>query len=93
MHEIIKENILITIESIDLIEERFSKISQPEDMISSNNGVLILDIRGRTTHNAFIPIGYLKIWAFFRPIPLFLTPKKGFLEIIGKTEKLVSWVT
>jgi uncharacterized protein with HEPN domain len=43
MREIIKENILSIIESIELIEERFLTITQPEDMISSNHGVLILD--------------------------------------------------
>ena len=43
MREIIKENILSIIESIELIEERFLTITQPDDMISSNHGVLILD--------------------------------------------------
>lgn len=40
--EIIAENIRLISESIDLVIKRFSKINQPDDLVS-NDGVLILD--------------------------------------------------
>ncbi len=41
--EIIAENIRLISESIDLVVKRFSTINHPDDLVSNENGVLILD--------------------------------------------------
>jgi uncharacterized protein with HEPN domain len=41
--DIIRDNLQIILESIVLIENRFSKINSADDLISSADGVLILD--------------------------------------------------
>ncbi len=41
--EIIVENIHLISESLDLVTKRFSKINHPDDLVSNENGVLILD--------------------------------------------------
>ena len=43
LDDIIRENLQIILESIVLIEHRFSKINSAEDLVSSTDGVLILD--------------------------------------------------
>ena len=44
MHDdIIKDNLQIILEAIVLIENRFSTINSADDLVSSANGVLILD--------------------------------------------------
>lgn len=43
MSEEIKERFQFILESIILIEERFSKIKLPDDLINSNDGIMILD--------------------------------------------------
>ena len=44
MHEnFIKEDLQSIIESIELVEIRFSNIKQPDDFVSNNEGTLILD--------------------------------------------------
>ena len=40
---IIMDNLRLIIESIDLIKARFLKISHPDDLVSSESGVIILD--------------------------------------------------
>ena len=40
---IIFENLKLILESLDLVNERFSKINHPDDFVSNENGVLILD--------------------------------------------------
>jgi uncharacterized protein with HEPN domain len=41
--EVILENLQLISESLDLINDRFSNINQPDDFVSDENGVLILD--------------------------------------------------
>ncbi len=41
--DIIRDNLQIILESIVLIENRFSKINSADDLVSSEDGVLILD--------------------------------------------------
>lgn len=41
--DVIFENLQLISESLDLIHDRFSKINQPDDFVSNENGVLILD--------------------------------------------------
>ena len=41
--DIIQDNLQIIMESIVLIENRFSKINSADDLVSSEGGVLILD--------------------------------------------------
>lgn len=41
--EIIVENLLLISESLDLVDKRFSRVTQPDDFLSNENGVLILD--------------------------------------------------
>ena len=41
--DVIFENLQLISESLDLINDRFSKINQPDDFVSNENGVLILD--------------------------------------------------
>lgn len=41
--EIIFENLQLISDSIDLIVERFSKIKYPDDLVSNEGGVLLLD--------------------------------------------------
>ena len=41
--EIILENLHLILESLELIDTRFSKINNPDDFVSNDNGVLILD--------------------------------------------------
>lgn len=41
--EIIRENLQLILESLDLITHRFARISTPEDLVSSEHGVLVLD--------------------------------------------------
>ncbi len=41
--DIIRDNLQIILESIVLIENRFSKINSADDLVSSADGVLILD--------------------------------------------------
>jgi len=41
--EIIIENIHLISESLDLVIKRFLKINHPDDLVSNENGVLILD--------------------------------------------------
>ena len=41
--EIILENFHLMLESLELIKIRFSKINHPDDFVSNDNGVLILD--------------------------------------------------
>ncbi|HAO22323.1 MAG TPA: toxin-antitoxin system antitoxin subunit [Desulfobacteraceae bacterium] len=43
MPDIIKEKLQIIIESIQMIETRFSRISKADDLVLSEEGVLILD--------------------------------------------------
>lgn len=44
MHNpILSDNLKIILESIDLIEERFSKINLADDFVTSSEGVLLLD--------------------------------------------------
>jgi len=43
LDDIIRDNLQIILESIVLIEDRFSKINSAEDLVSSKDGVLILD--------------------------------------------------
>ncbi|MBW1705288.1 MAG: DUF86 domain-containing protein [Deltaproteobacteria bacterium] len=43
LDDIIRDNLQIILESIVLIEHRFSKINSAEDLVSSTDGVLILD--------------------------------------------------
>jgi uncharacterized protein with HEPN domain len=43
LDEIIRDNLQLLMESIDLIGNRFSKINSADDLVSSENGVLILD--------------------------------------------------
>ena len=44
MHdEVIFENLKLISGSLDLINERFSKINQPNDFVSNDNGILVLD--------------------------------------------------
>ncbi len=43
LDDIIRDNLQIILESIVLIEQRFSKINSAEDLVSSTDGVLILD--------------------------------------------------
>jgi len=43
LDDIIRDNLQIILESIVLIESRFSKINSANDLVSSANGVLILD--------------------------------------------------
>ena len=43
LDEIIRDNLQIILESIVLIESRFSKINSADDLVSSAGGVLILD--------------------------------------------------
>jgi len=43
LDDIIRENLQIILESIVLIENRFSKINSADDLVSSADGVLILD--------------------------------------------------
>ena len=40
---IILENLQLILESIDLINRRFSKLSRPDEFVSDDNGILILD--------------------------------------------------
>jgi len=41
--DVIFENLQLISESLDLINDRFLKINQPDDFVSNENGVLILD--------------------------------------------------
>ena len=41
--EIISENLLLISESLDLINTRFVNITQPDDFVLDDNGVVILD--------------------------------------------------
>lgn len=41
--EIISENLLLISESLDLINKRFASITQPDDFVLSDSGVIILD--------------------------------------------------
>jgi hypothetical protein len=41
--ETIMDNLQLIIKSIDLISSRFSKIDHPDDLVSSESGVIILD--------------------------------------------------
>jgi uncharacterized protein with HEPN domain len=43
LDEIIRDNLQVILESIVLIESRFSKINSADDLVSSEGGVLILD--------------------------------------------------
>ncbi len=43
LDDIIQENLRIILESIVLIENRFSKINSADDLVSSADGILILD--------------------------------------------------
>ena len=43
LDDIIRDNLQIILESIVLIEKRFSKINSADDFVSSADGVLILD--------------------------------------------------
>ncbi len=43
LDDIIRDNLQIILESIILIENRFSKINSADDLVSSADGVLILD--------------------------------------------------
>ncbi len=43
LNGLIRDNLQIILESIVLIEHRFSKINSAEDLVSSEDGVLILD--------------------------------------------------
>ncbi len=40
---IIQENLHLILESLDLIENRFSRIASPDDLVGSEYGVLVLD--------------------------------------------------
>ncbi len=40
---IIQENLQLILESLDLIENRFSRIASPDDLVGSEYGVLVLD--------------------------------------------------
>jgi len=42
-NDITLENLRIILESIALIEERFSRINSPADLVLSPDGVLVLD--------------------------------------------------
>lgn len=42
-NEMLVEKLNLILESIGLIEERFMKISVPDDLVLSSNGVMILD--------------------------------------------------
>ena len=41
--EVIFENLQLIAESLDLITKRFSKIKQPDDFVSNDSGILVLD--------------------------------------------------
>ena len=43
LDDIIRDNLRVILESIVLIENRFSKINSADDFVSSEGGVLILD--------------------------------------------------
>ena len=43
LDDIIRDNLQVILESIVLIENRFSKINSADDLVSSEGGVLILD--------------------------------------------------
>ena len=42
-NEILLEKVNLVIESIELIEERFSSIKNPDDLVLSPQGVMVLD--------------------------------------------------
>jgi len=46
LDEIIFDNLQLISKSLDLIDERFSKISQPEDFVSSDYGILVPQLSG-----------------------------------------------
>lgn len=43
MHNIIKNNFLLIIQSIKLVKRRFKRIHTPDDFVLSEEGVIILD--------------------------------------------------
>jgi uncharacterized protein with HEPN domain len=43
LNDVIIDNLQIIMESIVLIEDRFSKINNADDLVSSDSGILILD--------------------------------------------------
>ncbi|WP_457553605.1 HepT-like ribonuclease domain-containing protein [Desulfobacula sp.] len=40
---IISENLMLIVESLDLINKRFASINQPDDLVLDESGVIILD--------------------------------------------------
>ena len=43
LDDIISENLMLISESLDFINKRFANISQSDDLVSDDSGVIILD--------------------------------------------------